>query len=39
MDSDVIARVGAVIKAALRQTDMAAQLECTCFAALLIESE
>jgi GGDEF domain-containing protein len=39
MDSDVIARVGAIIKAALRQTDMAAQLERTCFAALLIESE
>jgi len=39
MDDDVVARVGAVIKGALRQTDMAAQLERTCFAALLIESE
>lgn len=39
LDDDVIARVGAVIKAALRQTDMASQLERTTFAALLIESE
>ena len=39
MEDEVIARVGAVIKADLRQTDLAAQVERTRFAALLLEAE
>ena len=36
---ETIARIGAVIKEGVRQTDLATQLEPTRFAALLIESE
>jgi len=39
LTDEVILRVGAVIKDSLRQTDLAAQLERTRFAALLVESE
>lgn len=39
MEDEVIARVGAVINAGLRQTDLATQLERTRFAALLVEAE
>jgi GGDEF domain-containing protein len=39
LTDEAIARIGVVIKEALRQTDLAAQLERTRFAALLVESE
>jgi GGDEF domain-containing protein len=39
LTDEVILRAGAVIKDSLRQTDLAAQLERTRFAALLVESE
>jgi GGDEF domain-containing protein len=39
LSDEAIARIGVVIREGLRQTDLAAQLERTCFAALLIESE
>lgn len=39
MEDEAIARVGGVIRAGLRQTDLAAQLDRTRFAALLIEAE
>jgi len=39
LTDETITRVGEVIKEGLRQTDLAAQLERTRFAALLIESE
>lgn len=39
LTDEAIARIGVVIKEGLRQTDLAAQLERTRFAALLVESE
>ena len=39
LSDEAIARIGVVIKEGLRQTDLAAQLESTCFAALLVESD
>jgi GGDEF domain-containing protein len=39
MEDEAVARVGVIIKAALRQTDLAAQLQRTHFAALLVEAE
>ena len=39
LEDEAIARIGAVIKEGVRQTDLATQLEPTRFAALLIESE
>jgi len=39
LEDEVVAKVGAVIKAGLRQTDLGTQLERTRFAALLVEAE
>ena len=39
LEDEIIARIGAVIKEGVRQTDLATQLDRTRFAALLIESE
>jgi GGDEF domain-containing protein len=39
LSDEAVARIGVVIREGLRQTDLAAQLDRTRFAALLIESE